>query len=459
MHTIRFQAMYIVVAAIIISTFTFLTQAQAMVTPNFGTPSEKISSSNGEAHIVFQFDPTHQIVRPIQISDPLSGLEALQNTGLEVITHDFGGGFIAVCSIDGVGCPADDCFCLFPKFWNYEYWDGNDWQEYLVGPADSTVDAGDVEGWRWSEFGVGGLAPAPVFLAADAGLDWLAIQQADSGSYGNTSSDVETLLAIGANDYSARSWRLTPDSVSLLAPIMVEGPAFTQQGAGQAGKFAVGLIASDGCWPYTAIAPSTYYNADTGQYSVGAFNHSLAILGTLALGESVPEDALEYLRSLVQPNGGWEWSPGLATDTNSTSLVIQTLIASGESPDLTLILDGLDYLKTAQNPDGGFSYDPDSAFGTDSDTNSTAYAVQAILAAGQNPTSGMWIIDDTSPINYLLDMQLPDGSFEWQAGLGSNLLATQQAIPALLGRVLPLKTNTQDACTTIFMPLMAKFIP
>jgi hypothetical protein len=458
MHPFRLPVTYLAIAVIIISTFVFLTQAQAMVSSNFDTPGEQISSTNIKAHLVFQFDPTHQIVRSIQISNPLSGLEALQNSGLEVITHDFGGGFIAVCSIDGVGCPADECFCS-SKFWNYEYWDGNEWQGYDIGPADSTVNAGDVEGWRWSDFGVGGLSPAPVFLAAYAGLDWLALQQADSGTYGSPSSDVETLLTIGANDYSAATWRKTPDSVALLAPIMAEGPAFTQQGAGQSGKFSVGLIAADGCWPYGALAPPTYYNSDTGQYFVGAFNHSWAILGTLALGEAVPENALEYLRGLVQPNGGWEWSPGLGTDTNSTSLVIQTLIATGENPDTTLILDGLDYLKSAQNLDGGFTYDPHSEFGTDSDTNSTAYAVQAILAAGQDPTAGMWVMDDTNPINYLLDMQLPDGSFEWQTGFGSNLMATQQAIPALLGRILPLKTNAPDACSTIFMPLVASFLP
>jgi squalene cyclase len=187
--------------------------------------------------------------------------------------------------------------------------------------------------------------------------------------------------------------------------------------------------------------------------------HSWAILGTLALSETVPAEALQNLRDQVQPNGGWEWSPGWGADTNSTSLAIQALIAAGESPTSTLILNGLDFLKTAQNDDGGFTYDPNSAYGTDSDTNSTAYGLQAIRSAGQDPITGTWVISSTNPISYLLGMQLPDGSFEWQPGFGSNGLATQQAIPALLGRVFPIERGFVEGCPVSFLPIINNTFP
>jgi hypothetical protein len=438
--------------------FAILARTQAAVASDTDAPVLENNLANGDAHIVVQYAPTDQVVRSIQITNPISGLLALQSTGLEVVTHDFGGGFIAVCAINGVGCPADDCFCS-SKFWNYEYWDGSNWQGYLVGPTDSSVEAGDMEGWRLAEFGVGGFQPGTAFQAADLGLDWLASQMPISGTYGNASSNVETLLSIGANDLAAGDWRAAPDSVSLMGRMLVDGPGYTHQGAGQAGKFAVGLIAADGCWPYGAVEPSTFYSTTTGQYAEGAGLHSWAILGTLALSETVPAEALQYLRDLVQPNGGWEWSPGMGADTNSTSLAIQALTAAGESPTSTLILNGLNFLKTAQNEDGGFTYDPNSPFGTDSDTNSTAYVVQAIRAAGQDPITGTWTISSTNPISYLLGMQLPDGSFEWQPGFGSNGLATQQAIPALLGRVFPFESEIARACPVVFMPILIKNSP
>jgi hypothetical protein len=280
-----------------------------------------------------------------------------------------------------------------------------------------------------------------------------------SGTYGSASSNVETLLSIGANGLTADDWRATPDSVSLMGRMLKDGPGYTQQGAGQAGKFAVGLVAADGCWPYGAVEPSTFYSPTTGQYAEGAGLQSWAILGTLALSETVPAEALQYLRDLVQPSGGWEWSPGWGTDTNSTSLAIQALITTGESPTSTLILNGLDFLKTAQNTDGGFTYDPNSVYGTDSDTNSTAYVLQAIRSAGQDPITGTWVISSTNPISYLLGMQLPDGSFEWQPGFGSNGLATQQAIPALLGRVFPFESDIANTCPAVFMPVINKNTP
>jgi prenyltransferase beta subunit len=182
------------------------------------------------------------------------------------------------------------------------------------------------------------------------------------------------------------------------------------------------------------------------------------MLGTNALSQTVPEAAVQYLKDLSEDDGGWAWLPGLesGSDTNSTSLAVQALIANGEPLTASAVISGLNFLKSAQNPDGGFTYDPDSIYGTDSDTNSTAYAVQAIWAAGQDPLTGTWVISNTNPVSYLLSMQLEDGSFEWQSGFGSNLLATQQAIPALLGKAFPFQVSTLETCpgSMLYLPLI-----
>jgi len=125
-------------------------------------------------------------------------------------------------------------------------------------------------------------------------------------------------------------------------------------------------------------------------------------------------------------------------------LAIQALVAGGECLTSSNIVRGVDYLKSAQNNDGGFPYDPQSAWGTDSDTNSTAWAMQALLAANQDLTDSKWIINGSNPISYLLSVQLPDGSFEWQKDTGANILATQQAVAPLLGQPFPLLVETPD---------------
>lgn len=420
----------------------------------------KASAQSGPlgAFIAVQFDPGWQEVRSIAFSAPISGLEALQLSGYSVETVDFGGGFIAVCSINGVGCPAANCFCDPDRFWNYEYWDGSQWTGYLLGAADSTVDDGAIEGWRWSEYGVGALPAAPQMTAAAEALEWLAQQQsADDGGYGGFGVSLESLFSIRANGYDPIAWRQSVASPSLLKYIYSGAAAYSRIGASNAGKLALGLAASDACLPFQTVTPLDYYDPSTGQFSTDAGAHAWAMLGSAALNLSIPEEAVTYIQSLQKSDGGWEWTPGGfggGTDTNTTSLAIQALIAAGEPTDAAAVTAGLGYLGAAQNNDGGFPYDPDSPYGTASDANSTAYAVQAIAAAGGDLAT--WSPAGASPADFLLSLQLIDGSFEWQEGFGASLMATQQAIPALLGRSFPLKVHSVASCPTVYLPLVRR---
>ncbi len=422
-------------------------------------PAPKISADGpDEAHILVQFGKNEAIVRPISFTAPISGLAALEMTGLDIVTTVTGFG-PAVCAIEGVGDSAANCFSS--GFWAYSFWTGSAWESYLVGAGSSVVNDGAIELWSWSPGFVSPPSPGsgPQFVSAANALIWLAGQQsATDGGYGNASSTVEGLLSVGANRYDAAAWRRQPTSPSLLGYMVANGSNYANSGAGQAGKMAVGLAAANGCWPAMAMEPLAHYSPTTGIFgsSFGSGFQAWAILGTTALSRTTPALAATVLKDAQQGNGGWEWSPGWGTDTNSTALAIQALLAAGESTGSTAIVNGLNYLDSAQNNDGGFPYDPTSPWGTGSDTNSTAYVVQAILAAGQDPLAGDWVISGTNPISYLLGMQLPDGSFEWQSGLGSNQLATQQAIPALLSRSFPLQVTDLDRCPVYYMPLIFK---
>ena len=47
-------------------------------------------------------------------------------------------------------------------------------------------------------------------------------------------------------------------------------------------------------------------------------------------------------------------------------------------------------------------------------------------------------------MRFLLGLQLADGSFEWQPNTGSNLMATAQAVPAVLGQPYPVTVRDLD---------------
>jgi hypothetical protein len=158
------------------------------------------------------------------------------------------------------------------------------------------------------------------------------------------------------------------------------------------------------------------------------------MLGAIALRQPFPPEAAEGLRDQALGDGGWEWAEGWGADTNTTALAIQALMAAGAPITATEIVSGLALLKSAQNDNGGFAYAVVEGVPGESDANSTAYAVQALVAAHQDVRSGNWQVNGRGPIDYLLSLQGGDGSFAWQAGGGANQLATQQVIPALLGR-------------------------
>ncbi len=58
----------------------------------------------------------------------------------------------AVCSIKGVGCPADNCFCDAKRFWAYYHLTDGEWVSANEGVGAFIPADGAVEGFAWSEF-------------------------------------------------------------------------------------------------------------------------------------------------------------------------------------------------------------------------------------------------------------------------------------------------------------------
>lgn len=90
----------------------------------------------------------------------ISGYDVLNRAGLEVVRRAEGLGGI-VCSIQGVGCPIDDCWCQCSgstcTYWSYWHLAGDQWSYSTLGAEAYRVRDGGVEGWNWSEGG-----PPPV---------------------------------------------------------------------------------------------------------------------------------------------------------------------------------------------------------------------------------------------------------------------------------------------------------
>ena len=92
---------------------------------------------------------------------------------------------------------------------------------------------------------------------------------------------------------------------------------------------------------------------------------SLLALVSAGVSESDPAaiDAKNFILSNQNSDGGWGYSTGSGSDTNTTAAAIMALRAVGVSVGNSVLTDAKSYLQSAQNDDGGFPYDPVSPWG------------------------------------------------------------------------------------------------
>jgi hypothetical protein len=217
--------------------------------------------------------------------------------------------------------------------------------------------------------------------------------------------------------------------------------AYAGQSADQAGKLAMAVEAAGrdahafGGIDLVHLITDTWYSPTLGAFGVptNTYHQAYPILGLAAAGESVPLSATQNLSGLQQADGGWKYDLGPqfwnTTGPDHTGLALQALIAAGVPAGDPVIRDGVDYLQSQQDAQGSWSL-----WGSAS-VNSTAYAIQGLLAAGEDLESGAWLKQGHSPLNALAGLQKSDGPFV--QGVDDDLFSTRQAIPALLGVYTP----------------------
>jgi hypothetical protein len=185
-------------------------------------------------------------------------------------------------------------------------------------------------------------------------------------------------------------------------------------------------------------------------------SHTLAVLALASAQRPIPDLSVAHIEAAQQEAGGWAWDGSAATaaDTNTTAFAVQALIAAGEAAGSDAVTLALAYYSEIQNDDGGWPYQNPSDFGTDTDANSTAVTIQAIIAAGQDPAGAGWATEEgNTPVAALAALQNESGAFAWQAAMpDDNLLATVQALPAVAGKAFPLATMDVGEAAPATMP-------
>ncbi|MEU1700203.1 prenyltransferase/squalene oxidase repeat-containing protein [Streptomyces pseudogriseolus] len=187
--------------------------------------------------------------------------------------------------------------------------------------------------------------------------------------------------------------------------------------------------------PTPQALPSALYGDADPQYD-GVWRQSLALLAQHAAGVEPPKAAVGWLAGQQCADGSFapfRADPSAAcdaktmVDTNQTAAAVQALAALGGHDAVTEKAVG--WLKSVQNEDGGWGYTAGGA----SDTNSTSVVVGALAAAGERP--GEVRKGGKSPYDALLGLELPctgkgAGAFAFQPEKDGSLTANADATAA-----------------------------
>ncbi len=266
-----------------------------------------------------------------------------------------------------------------------------------------------------------------------------------SSAAGSTLDAIFALSATGVDPKTVENGTNGPDDY-----LSGQAAAFSASSPGAAAKLVLGVLTMDldetsfgSTSPFAAMQGN--YNIGTGQYGSDTFAQALYLLSLNSGGYTIPPAASAYLTSLQLGNGSWEYCCGFGGDTNTTAFAVRALLASGIAPSASVITNAFAFLAANQEADGGFPYL--LSFG--SEPNSTGFVLQALVAAGENiDTGGPWDKGaNLTPLVWLVGSQnLTTGALRYFGA--DDAFATYQGVPGLMLAAYPERSHPDEYTAT-----------
>ena len=276
-------------------------------------------------------------------------------------------------------------------------------------------------------------------------VTWLTRQQQADGSYlgfsgksdPGTTAGIALALAASGTDPAT----VSNGGSSMIAYLSSSASTYGTTVAG-ASKLTLAVVAA-GLDPRAFGGQNlvqeilAHLDPKTGLLDPQLYIHAYAMLALAAAGQTVPIAAVTALEQHQATDGGWaftgETDAGKA-DSNTTAIAVQALVASGDGSSSTIPA-AMKYLAGLQDGSGLYAYQPANGSPILGDANSTALVIQALIATGETLDSAAV----SKSLATLDKMQNSSGAlFYQQSTPADNLLATEQALPALAGKALPI---------------------
>jgi len=162
---------------------------------------------------------------------------------------------------------------------------------------------------------------------------------------------------------------------------------------------------------------------------------AFAVLALRAAGVGPSPATMTWLVRQQDADGGFNFATrGGESDVDDTGAVLEALAGDGGSGAARARARAVQYIRSQQDRDGGFPSQPASG----SNAQSTAFAVQGLIAAGVDPAS-LHRHGSSSPLDYLRSLIAGDGHVQYSRGVNQTpTWVTGEALMALDGKPLPL---------------------
>jgi energy-coupling factor transport system substrate-specific component len=321
-----------------------------------------------------------------------------------------------------------------------------DWERGGGGPAPrpAASGGGGRQGLRGAGvaallaagFAFGALAPAPAAADVGTAAAWLRGAQNSDGGFGSAPDEDSGAEMTAWAMLGLEAAGENPLDVATLGRTPVD---FLRGHTGELrspGDLARTIVALDGA----GVDPRELGGADlvsqllarrraNGSYEGWPGSTAFAVIALRAAGATGSlEQSLSWLQKVQNDDGGWGDVPGSPSTADGTGAVMQALSSESKA-----VQRGLSYLRAAQRRGGGFPLGGNSAV----NTQSTAWALQGIVAAGGDPDS--FRRGGSSAPEYLAAQQASDGHYRYSKSSDQTpVWVTGQVLVAAAGRSLPI---------------------
>jgi hypothetical protein len=180
------------------------------------------------------------------------------------------------------------------------------------------------------------------------------------------------------------------------------------------------------------------WDAKAGIYGGLLLESALVVMALAVAGAPIEAKAVATIAAAQIADGSWGYAgttnPG-SGDAGSTAYVVQALVAAGHGTDKA-IGKALAYFRTVQFQGREFAPIP----GYIPDPNTTGLVLSALIAAGENPRAKKW----GDPVSGLLEYQNDSGGFRTSrdGDPTEDIGSTIAALTALAGAFLPVLSTT-----------------